>query len=63
MDKRIPIEVSVRHIHLSPKDLEALFGKNYQLKKIRDLTQHGEFAAEETLDVQANSRKILNVFQ
>jgi len=61
MDKRIPIEVSARHIHLSQNDLEVLFGKDYQLKKLRNLTQSGEFAAKETLDVQVNSKKISNV--
>lgn len=61
MDKRIPIEVSARHIHLSQNDLEVLFGKDYQLKKLRNLTQPGEFAAKETLDVQVNSKKISNV--
>lgn len=61
MEKRIPIEVSVRHIHLSQNDLEVLFGKDYQLKRLRNLTQSGEFAAKETLDVQANSRKISKV--
>ena len=61
MKKRIPIEVSARHIHLSQKDLEALFGKDYQLKKLRELTQSGDFAAEETLDVRVDSKKLSNV--
>jgi len=61
MDKRIPIEVSARHIHLSQDDLEILFGKDYQLKKLRNLAQHGEFAAKETLDVQIGPRKISNI--
>ncbi len=61
MDKRIPVEVSARHIHLSQNDLEVLFGKGYQLKKLRNLTQPGEFAAKETLDIQVSSRKISNV--
>lgn len=61
MNKRIPVEVSARHIHLSKKDLEALFGKGYQLKKLRKLTQFDEFAAKEKLDIQVKSRKIPNV--
>jgi putative phosphotransacetylase len=61
MQKKIPIEVSARHIHLSKKDLEALFGKGYQLKRQKKLTQPGEFAAKETLDVKANSRMFFNV--
>ena len=58
--KKIPIEVSARHVHLCQKDLEALFGKKYQLKKMKDLFQPGEFAAKETLEVRGNSGKSLN---
>jgi len=29
MNKKNPIEVSARHIHLSQKDLESLFGRGY----------------------------------
>ena len=63
--RKIPIEISARHIHLSQKDLEALFGKGYQLKKLRELSQIGEFAAKEKIDIQnslePNARKIPNV--
>lgn len=44
---KIPVEVSARHVHLSQKDLDKLFGKGYLLKKLRDLSQHGQFAAKE----------------
>ncbi|MBT9174933.1 MAG: Phosphate propanoyltransferase [candidate division WS2 bacterium] len=44
-----PVEVSNRHIHLSPEHLETLFGKGYQLNAVRQLSQPGEFAAQETL--------------
>lgn len=60
-NKSILIEVSARHIHLSQKDLESLFGENYQLKKLKDLTQPGDFAAEETLSVSANNKEISNI--
>ncbi len=43
----VPAAVSARHVHLSRADVEALFGKGYQLKKKRDLTQPGQFACEE----------------
>ncbi len=61
MDKRIPIQVSARHIHLSQNDLEVLFGRGYQLKKLRSLVEPEEFAAKETLDIQVSLRKISNV--
>jgi len=59
--QKIPIEVSARHIHLSQKDLEALFGSGYELKKIKQLTQLCDFAAEETLTLQIGDKTISNV--
>lgn len=55
---KIPIEVSARHIHLCQKDLDFLFGKNYQLEKLKDLSQPGEFAAKEVLKIK-NGNKVL----
>ena len=48
---KIPIEISARHIHLSQADLEKLFGKKVQLKKFKKLSQPGEFATEETVQL------------
>ncbi len=61
MKEKIPIEVSARHIHLCQKDLEALFGKGYKLKKLRDLFQPGDFAVKEILKVKTNPKKSLDV--
>lgn len=44
---KIPVEVSARHMHLSQADLDKLFGKNYKLKKLRNLSQTREFSAKE----------------
>jgi putative phosphotransacetylase len=49
---KTPIEVSARHLHLSLHDCEKLFGKNYKLTKLRDISQPGEFAAQETVVVK-----------
>lgn len=56
----LPIEVSARHVHLSKKDLEILFGLGYQLTKERDLSQ-GQFAAKETLTLKTPFGEIKNV--
>ena len=58
MNKKVPIEISARHIHLSQKDLEVLFGIGYQLKKLRKLSQADNFAAKETLDIKIGSETI-----
>jgi len=58
MNKKVPIEISARHIHLCQKDLEVLFGKGYQLKKLRKLSQADDFAAKETLDIKIGSKVI-----
>ncbi len=58
---KIPVEVSARHIHLSQRDLGTLFGPGYQFKKLRQLTQPSDFAAQETLTVKAGDRELKNV--
>ena len=45
----IPIGVSPRHIHASKEDFTALFGEGSFLTKRKDLTQSGQFAAEQTV--------------
>ena len=49
--KEVLVETSARHIHVSEADLEALFGKGYQLTNKKDLSQPGQFACEEKLIV------------
>ena len=58
MKKIIPIEISARHIHVSQKDLEKLFGKGYKLRKLKPLSQPSDFAAKETLDIKNGPKKI-----
>lgn len=47
----IPIGVSVRHVHLSRQDCDALFGAGYELQKKRDVTQPGQYVTRETVDL------------
>ncbi len=61
MGKIIPIEVSARHIHLCQENLEQLFGVGYQLKKLKQLTQSCDFAAEETLTIKNDGQIIPDV--
>lgn len=60
-DVTIPIGVSNRHIHLSRKDLDALFGAGYELTKMKDLKQPGQYAAEEKVTVKGPKGEFKNV--
>ena len=47
----IPIAISARHCHLTQETVEKLFGEGYELTPRNDLSQPGQFAAEETVRV------------
>lgn len=51
MNKPVLIETSARHVHVSRKDLDILFGEGYQLTHKKDLSQPGQFACEERVAV------------
>lgn len=46
----VPVGVSARHIHLTQKDVETLFGKGYQLTKKKEL-MGGQYAANEMVTI------------
>jgi len=47
----VPVGISNKHIHLSQKDLEILFGEGAQLTFKKDLKQPKQFAAEEQVQL------------
>lgn len=47
----VQVEVSARHVHLSQKDLETLFGPDAKLTPKRDLSQYGQYLAEERVNL------------
>ena len=47
----IPAGVSNRHVHLSQADLDRLFGPGYELTKMKDLSQPGQYACKEMVTV------------
>jgi len=47
----IPVGISNRHLHLSQTDMDALFGAGYQMTKIKDLSQPGQYACKETVTI------------
>lgn len=56
-DKQVPIGVSNRHIHLTQADVDILFGKGYELTKLKDLSQPGQYACKETLTLLGPSMR------
>ena len=57
----IPVGVSGRHLHLSRAHLDALFGPGYELTKKKDLSQPGQYASEETVDIMTTKGAITRV--
>ena len=51
MSMKVLVETSARHMHVTQEHLEILFGKGYQLTKKKDLSQPGQYACAERVDV------------
>ncbi len=51
MEKTVLVETSARHVHVTQEALETLFGAGYELTKKKDLSQPGQFACEERVQV------------
>ena len=58
---RIPVEISARHAHLTQASIDKLFGSGHQLRKLDELSQHGQFAAVETISLIGPRGRIDNV--
>ncbi|MBQ9415117.1 MAG: phosphate propanoyltransferase [Clostridia bacterium] len=61
MKDQVLIETSARHVHVTEADLETLFGKGYQLTPKKDLSQPGQFACVERVDVVGPKRTLTGV--
>ncbi len=57
----VMVEASGRHVHLSQEDADILFGKNYQFKIKKELSQPGQYAYEERVDITGPKGTIRNV--
>lgn len=57
----VPVGVSARHIHLQREHLDLLFGEGYQLTPKKALSQPGQYASEETVEVIGPSGKPLKL--
>ncbi len=55
----IPAEISNHHVHLTRDSLDILYGKDYELTKLRDLSQPGEFASNERVSIVGANMKVI----
>lgn len=51
MKRTVPVGISNKHLHVSQKDLETLFGEGHQLTPTKDLGQPGQYACDETIEL------------
>ncbi len=55
----IPVGISNRHIHLTREHVDTLFGKGYELQKLKDLSQPGQYACKEQLTIIGPSMRAI----
>lgn len=53
--------ISARHVHLSDEHLTVLFGEGSTLTKVKDLSQPGQFASNEFVDIVGPKGTLANV--
>src|SRR5437763_5983421 len=53
------VNVSARHMHVTPENLEVLFGPGAKLTKMKDLYQQGEFASEQLVTLVGPRQRII----
>ena len=51
MAKEVLVEISARHAHITEETLEILFGKGHKLTPKKDLSQPGQYAANEVVTI------------
>ena len=52
MARKIPIETSARHIHLSEADYKILFGENANINFLQELSQPGQYVTDARVTVK-----------
>lgn len=61
MSKQFIIETSARHVHLSEEDFKVLFGKEAKLTPKKDLSQPGQYACEERVEIVGPKKSLAGV--
>lgn len=61
MSFKVPVGLSNRHVHLSKEHINILFGEGHELTPFKDLSQPGQYACEEKVDLVGPKRTIPGV--
>ena len=61
MANKVLVETSARHIHVSREHLDILFGEGYELTIKKMLSQPGQYACAERVDVVGPKKTLANV--
>lgn len=57
----VTVGVSNRHVHLNKEHLDILFGNDYELNKLKNINQPGQYASLETVTLKTVKNEIKNV--
>lgn len=61
MSFTVTVGLSNKHVHLSKEHVDILFGEGYKLTPTKDLSQPGQFACDEKVDLVGPKRTIKGV--
>ena len=61
MERKILVETSARHVHVTKETLEKLFGEGHELTVKKELSQPGQFACVERIDIVGPKRTLSGV--
>lgn len=61
MSLKVPIETSARHIHVSEKDFQKLFGEDATLHYVHELSQPGQYLCQERITIVGPRGQFENV--
>ena len=61
MERKILVETSARHVHLTVEDMETLLGKGNKITVKKMLSQPGQFASNERISLVGPKNTIKNV--
>ena len=61
MENKVLVETSARHVHVTEEALKVLFGENAQLTVKKMLSQPGQFASEQKVELVGPKKSIPNV--